>query len=148
MSEFGERMLDGDRRPDAKAVADWIGAANHKRWTRILRFIADSYPGVFPADDWLYGGRKHGWGLRFKKSKSFCWLIPEHNRLAVLIVFGGAEREKVEIVLPELSPDVRKKYAQAPTYHDGKWLVVHVDRDELVDDIEKLLTVKRRPKRV
>ncbi len=148
MSEFGERMLDGDRRPDEKAVADWIGAANYKRWTRILRFIEDNYPGISPPDNWLYGGKKHGWGLRFKKSKSFCWLIPEHNRLAVLIVFGGQEREKAEIILPELSPDVRKKYAQATTYHDGKWLVLHVDRDELVDDIEKLLTVKRRPKRV
>ncbi len=146
MSELGERMLDGSRQPDLDAVARWIGVANFRRWTRLTRFIEDNYPGVFPADDWLYGGKKHGWGLRFKKSKSFCTLIPERHHLAVLIVFGGAEREKAETVLPELSPDVRRKYAAATTYHDGKWLVLPVDRDELLDDVETLLTLKRRPR--
>src|SRR4030043_2080716 len=93
MSELTERMLDGSRRPEEKAVAAWIGATNYKRWRRLLQFIEDNYPGVFAPDDWLYGGKKHGWGLRFKKSKSFCTLIPERNRLVVLIVFGSEERE-------------------------------------------------------
>ena len=63
----------------------------------------DNYPGVF-TPDWIFGGKKYGWGLRFKKSKSFCTLLPERNRLLVQIVFGGEEREKAEKVLPELSP--------------------------------------------
>ncbi len=146
MAEIGERMVDKAEQPDEKDVADWIGSANWRRWTRILRFIEDNYPGVFPADDWVYGGKKYGWGLRFKKSKSFCTLIPERGRLAALIVFGGAEREKAETILPRLSPDVRHKYAAATTYHDGKWLVLYLDNDELLDDVEKLLALKRRPK--
>ena len=32
--------------------------------------------------------------LRFKKSKSFCSLIPEKNNLKILIVFGTEEREE------------------------------------------------------
>jgi hypothetical protein len=146
MSEVGQRMVDGTSRPDAEAVADWIGSANYKRWTRILRFIEDNYPGVFAADDWVYGGKKHGWGLRFKKSKSFCTLIPERGRLVVLIVFGGEQREKAETILPELSADVRQRYTEATTYHDGKWLAIAIDRDEILDDVEKLLAIKRKPK--
>ena len=66
----------------------------------------------------------------------------------VQIVFGAEERAKAEKVLPELSPGVREAYTNATTYHDGKWLAVAVDRDKILDDIERLLMVKRRPKPV
>lgn len=126
-------------------IAQWIGMRNHRRWTRLLRFIEDNYPGVF-TPDWIFGGKKYGWGLRFKKSKSFCTLIPEQDRLLVQIVFGGPEREKAEKILPELSPGVRAAYLNATTYHDGKWLAVAVDRDDILDDIERLLAIKRKPR--
>jgi len=140
-------MLDGAKEPDAGSVQQWIGARNYKRWTRLLEFIEENYPGVF-APDWIFGGRKYGWGLRFKKSKSFCTLLPERNRFLVQIVFGGEERERAEEVLTELSPGVRDAYRNATTYHDGKWLAVVVDNNEVLDDIKRLLAIKRRPRRV
>lgn len=146
MSEFGQRMVEGDGGPDVRSVAAWIGAGNWKRWTRLTEFIDAKYPGVF-TPDWIYGGKKHGWGLRFKKSKSFCTLIPERNRLVVLIVFGAQEREETEKILARLSPAVREQYMNATTYHDGKWLAVVVDSDDVLDDIERLLAIKRRPQR-
>ena len=146
MSELGQRMLDGSTQPDAESVAQWLGAGDYRHWTRLLEFIEGNYPGVF-TPDWIFGGRKYGWGLRFKKSKSFCTLIPERNRLVVQIVFGGEEREKAEKILPRLTPTVRKAYTEATTYHDGKWLAVAADRQETLDDIEKLLAIKRKPKR-
>ena len=145
MREIRERMLDGSREPDGQSVAQWVGVGEYRRWMRLAGFIESNYPGVF-TPDWIFGGKKYGWGLRFKKSKSFCTLIPERNQLVVQIVFGGEERQKVEKILPELSPDIRKVYAEATTYHDGKWLAIVVDRDEVLDDIEKLLAIKRKPK--
>jgi hypothetical protein len=138
-------MLDGSRQPDARSVAAWLGVSEYKHWTRLLEFIEVNYPGVF-TPDWIFGGKKYGWGLRFKKSKSFCTLIPERNRLVVQIVFGGEEREKAEKILSEDS-GVRKAYAEATTYHAGKWLALIAEREETLDDIEKLLAVKRKPKR-
>jgi len=146
MSDVGERMLDGSVQPDTQSVAAWLGASEYRHWTRLLEFIEANYPGVF-TPDWIFGGKKYGWGLRFKKSKSFCTLIPERNRLIVQIVFGGAEREKAEKILPGLTPSVRTAYAEATTYHDGKWLALVADRKETLDDIETLLVVKRKPKR-
>ncbi len=140
-------MVEGEKEPDVASVRGWIGARNYRRWMMLRAFIDESYPGVF-TPDWIFGGKKHGWGLRFKKSKSFCMLIPEHNRLLVQIVFGGEEREKAEKILPELSPAVRDAYVNATTYHDGKWLALALDSDEVQADIERLLAVKRKPKRV
>jgi hypothetical protein len=145
MREIRARMLDGGTEPDGRSVAKWLGAGQYRRWTRLTEFIESNYPGVF-APDWIFGGKKYGWGLRFKKSKSFCTLIPERNQLVVQIVFGREEREQAEKILPQLCPDIRKTYAEATTYHDGKWLAIVADRDEVLDDIERLLALKRRPK--
>ncbi len=147
MAEPGERMVDRDNRPDARSVSRWVGPRNYQRWSRILEFIEANYPGVF-SPDWVFGGKKHGWGLRFKKSKSFCTLIPERNRFMIQIVFGAEERRKVEGVLAELASHAREDYRAATTYHDGKWLGLIVDGDDVVADIERLLAVKRKPKGV
>lgn len=146
MAVLGQRMLERDKEPDGESVQGWLGTRNSKRWTRLLEFIDENYPGVF-TPDWIFSGKKYGWCLRFKKSKSFCTLIPERNRLLVQIVFGAEERAKAEEVLPELSPEVREAYANATTYHDGKWLALVLDRDAVQADIERLLAVKRKPKR-
>jgi hypothetical protein len=145
MSELGQRIVDGNKEPDAKMVSEWVGPRNYRRWGHILHLIGTNYPGVF-TPDWIFGGRKYGWGLRFKKSKSFCTLLPERNRLKIQIVFGGEERKKVEAILPELASHARDDYAKATTYHDGKWLGLVVDSEEVLADVERLLTVKRKPK--
>ncbi len=145
MDEPGQRMVTGDKEPDAISVSAWIGAKDYRRWTEIVRFIDACYPGVF-APDWIFGGKKYGWGLRFKKSKSFCTLIPERGRLKIQIVFGGEEREKVEAILPQLGSRAREEYLSATTYHDGKWLALVVDSQEVLADVKRLLMVKRKPK--
>ena len=74
-------------------------------------------------------------------------MIPERSRLVVQIVLGGQEREKVEKILPELSWSIRQVYAEATTYHDGKWLAIAADGETTLDDIDRLLAVRRKPKR-
>jgi hypothetical protein len=138
-----ERLVDASQRPTTAMVAEFIGSGNAARWSELLRFIEETYPGVFEGE-WLYGGAKHGWSLRFKKSKSFCTFVPERGSLKLLIVFGAAEREKAEVVVPTLASHVKADYLVATIYHDGKWVLVDVDGDDVVSDVEQLLLVKRR----
>jgi hypothetical protein len=123
-----------------------LGDKAYGFWIQITDFINKNYPEIFKPD-WLFGGKKHGWCLRFKKSKSFCTLIPEKDNLGVLIVFGAQEREKAEAILSELSPKVRRDYETATTYHDGKWLLINLDSEEALVDTFRLLELKRRPKK-
>jgi len=138
-------MTGKDKKPDAKRLLAWLGATNYKRWNRLVEFIDVTYPGVF-TPEWLFGGTRYGWSLRFKTSRSFCTLVPERNRLLVLIVFGKAEKEKAKTIFGELSPTAREVYTQANTYHDGKWVFIPVERDQRLRDIQKLLAVKRHPR--
>ncbi len=144
MSEH-PRMLDGGKPPDPGQVAEWIGPKASAHWTELTGFIEARYPGVFDRT-WWFGGKKWGWSLRFKKSKSFCNLIPERGQFKALLVFGADEREKVEAVLPQLSSHLRDDYAEATTFHDGKWVAAVVDSKKVVTDIERLLVLKRKPK--
>jgi len=73
-------------------------------------------------------------------------MIPEKNRFAILIVFGAEERTKVETIRGGLSAQIQRAYDDATTYHDGKWLLLTVDADRVVDDVERLLSVKRKSK--
>ena len=140
----GERMTDRSCPPDARSVGAWLGVDAAAYWERLTNLIAEEYPGVF-TPEWLYGGKKHGWSLRYKKNKSFCTLIPEKNRCALVIVFGAEERKKVEDPHCLLSGATRLAYDAAATYHDGKWLLLAVDGEEVLRDIKILLAVKRKP---
>jgi hypothetical protein len=140
------RFTEPGSPPTAEQIECRLGKKACGHWRHLTDMIARSYPGVF-APEWLYGGKKHGWSLRYKKSKSFCTLIPEKGRCLLLIVFGAQERAVVETIRKQLSARVRKAYDQATTYHDGKWLLLDVNDKTVCADAEMLLAVKRRPRR-
>ncbi len=144
MNESNAPMIEPGSSPTSKQVEAWMGKQAFSFWTQLSTWIAQSYPGAF-TPEWLFGGR-HGWYLRYKKSKSFCSFIPKKERFAILIVFGAAERAKVEAMRPELSAPTRKAYQNAPTYHDGKWLCLPVSNAVTIRDVRRLLLLKRRPK--
>jgi hypothetical protein len=145
MKESNNRLTEPGSMPSDSAIAEWIGKGAYTYWKQVTHLIEQIYPNVF-TPEWLFGGRKHGWTLRYKKNKSFCTLIPEKNRFAILLVFGSEERAKVDAMRDSLSLDTQKKYDEATTYHDGKWLVLSVSTDKVLEDVMRLLAVKRRPK--
>jgi len=145
MTESSLRMKEPGKSPTPSQIAAWIGKDAYGFWKRVTQLIDQNYPGVF-SPEWLFGGKKHGWSLRYKKGRSFCTLIPEKNRFAIQIVFGAEERAKVETMRGELSSRTQKEYDKATTYHDGKWLLLSVDTDKAVNDVERLLAVKLKPK--
>ncbi|MBN1319224.1 MAG: DUF3788 domain-containing protein [Thermoleophilia bacterium] len=146
MSEKGLRMLDRDHPPGDAEVRPWIGEGAYEHWRTVTESIERLYPGIFRAE-WLYGGKKHGWSLRYKKSRPLCTLVPEKGRFLVLLVFGAAEWEKVEAVRDSLSRRTVAEYDAATTYHDGKWVVLTIDGQEAIEDLELLWAVKRKPKK-
>lgn len=139
------RMTQKDKPPSESEIREWIGSEACQYWQKMTKWIEQDYPGIF-APEWLYGGQKHGWSLRYKKSRSFCTFIPEKNRFSLLIVFGREERAKVESLKDRLSRQTRKEYDQAKTFADGKWMLLSCDSDRVCQDVQLLLTVKRKPK--
>lgn len=64
-----------------------------------------------------------------------------------MIVFGKVERAKFEDIRDTLSDSVCKRYDEATTYRDGKWVMFEPTDTSEFDDYIKLLTIKRKPNR-
>ena len=145
MDESIFRMIQPRKPPSDTEVAEWIGNEANEYWKHVTHLIEQNYPNIF-TPEWLFGGKKHGWSLRYKKSKSFCTFIPEKDRFALLIVFGAIEREKVKEIRDSLSKYTQKEYDNAKTYHDGKWVLLTINSNEVIKDVMNLLVIKRKPK--
>jgi hypothetical protein len=142
---IGDRMVIGKSTPpDDGTVRDWIGAGVFRHWTQLQNWIDESYPGVF-APEWLYGGKKRGWSLRYKKTKAFCTFLPEFRRFSAVVVLGGAEREKFEERRHVWPPQLMLLYNEARTYPDGKFLTVAISSANDRHNVTELLTMKRPP---
>ena len=145
MNESITRMTQPFNPPNDTEIAEWIGYEAYEYWKHVTHLIERNYSSIF-TPEWLFGGKKHGWSLRYKKNKSFCTFIPEKNRFALLIVFGAKEREKVENIRDSLSTRTQMEYDKTTTYHDGKWVLLTINSDKVVEDVMNLLVIKRKPK--
>ncbi|ACB75120.1 DUF3788 domain-containing protein [Opitutus terrae] len=141
------RLTDRAAPPTPDDLAYFLGQTAFERWNQMLTRIDALYPALF-APDWIYGGAKHGWALRFKKSKSFCTLIPEDGRVSIQIVFGADERAKMVTTRRRLTAASRKAYDNARAFHDGKWLYLTLSSAAVVEDVFQMLAVKRKPRRL
>ncbi|PTR34097.1 uncharacterized protein DUF3788 [Luteibacter sp. OK325] len=141
---IGDRINDKSAPPDENTVRDWIGAKGFRHWVKLRSWIDTSYPGIFEPE-WLYGGKKRGWTLRYKKTKAFCTLLPGYRLLSVQVVLGRAEREKFEERRYVWRPELVKLYDEARAYPDGKWLTVAVSSADDRRDVTALVSMKRPP---
>lgn len=97
---------------------------------------------------WNNGGKKWVYEYKFKKGgKTLCAFYFKENVLGFMIIFGKDERTKVEEIRKELSSDVLETYDNDQTFHDGKWVMFEITDDSLLEDLKKLLLIKRKPNR-
>lgn len=142
--QIGDRMTDKAGAPDDLAVREWIGPEASKQWTELRAWIEATYPAVFEPE-WLYGGQKRGWSLRYKKTRAFCTFLPEYQRLSVIVVLGGAEREKFEGRRYAWRDRLVTLYDESKVFPDGMFLTVPVATDDDRQELIELLIMKRPP---
>ena len=101
-------------------------------------------------EDWKEGKPTHkNYNNLFirRGGKSFVILAVREGYFIAAVVLGKDEREKFEQQSETFGEAVCKEYDAAETYHDGKWLGFEVRDESLIDDIIRLLHIKRKPNR-
>ena len=139
------RMTDKTQKPSEEEIASFIGGLAKEAWQETKRFVEDSY-GLEP--ETIFYGEKYGWTIRYRKSgKTLCSLFPEKGGFTVLIVLGRKESDQFVSMRDELSSKIQKLFENAKQYHDGRWLWIRLLTRSDIDDVKKLLLMKRIPKK-
>ena len=86
--------------------------------------------------------------LKFKQGQKTILTIYTHeNCFTFLIIFGRKEREVFETQIDSFSDYIRDYYNNAKTYHDGKWMFIDVSTIEQLEEVKRLVLIKKKPNR-
>ena len=131
--------------PTEEELLSIMGEEKFKIWSEINGFIEKNYNVEFM---WDKGGKTGLFELKYRKSgKTLCALYPRQLGMRILIILGKVERDKFENSINEFTQYMKDFYDNTHQYHDGKWLYLDLLNDELIEDIKKLLLIKKKPNR-
>lgn len=134
-----------EKLPSKTDIVSIISTSTIAAWDELTKFVEANYDFEPVWDD---GGKHAVWELKYRRSgKTLCAFYVKEGYFTVLIVFGKAEREKFEASKAEFSTEIITIYDNTHQYHDGKWLWISVKDMSLVDDIKRLITIKKKPKK-
>lgn len=86
--------------------------------------------------------------LKFKQGqKTILTIYIDEDRFIFLIIFGKKERECFEICRNDYSKYICDYYDNSKTYHDGKWMFIDVTTMEQLEEVKKLIQIKKKPNR-
>ena len=84
--------------------------------------------------------------LKFRRSgKTLVTLYLRGESIITLIIFGKYEREQFEQVQDTFSEFIQNYYSTSRTYHDGKWMYINLQDDSYLNDVIRLIEIKKKP---
>ena len=131
--------------PTKEDIENLIGSPAIEAWSDLISFVESNY-NFDPV--WDDGGKYSVWEVKYRRSgKTLCAFYAKDGYFTVLIVFGKAEREKFDLARGDFSSEVVELYDNTHQYHDGKWLWVNVSDISLVEDVKRLIMIKKKLKK-
>ena len=126
-------------------MTDLLGQPLFEVWQKLCVVIDEKYE---MERLWNAGGKNWIYEYKYRRGgKTLCSLYAKDNRIGFMIIFGKNKREKLEEIRDTLSDAVCRRYDEAKTYRDGKWVMFEPTDTSEFDDYMKLLAVKRKPNR-
>jgi hypothetical protein len=128
--------------PEMDALADYMGEAK-PLWLKFTGQLAGNY-GVKPKLTYSVCSGKPGWNVKYQKSGQMLGTFyPEEGAFSALIVLSYKLDSAMEAILPELTCATAEKYRVAGDYMKmGKWMMLRIDTQEVMDDLLKIIAVK------
>jgi hypothetical protein len=138
-----KELFPSDRQPTMDEITDYIGGSCKKLWTSLMDYMDKAYK-TKPKMSYSVCAGKPGWNIKFQRSgQTFGTLYPEEGSFSVFLVISYKLVERMDEILPELSPDIRQLYIHAGDYMKlGKWMMFQIKDQSHVDDYKRLISVK------
>lgn len=138
------KEFSAEIQPDPQQISAFI---DNPLWEEMNQFLKTNYS-VEP--DYSYSGcnAQPGWNVKYKKAgKSLCTLYPMDGYFIALVVVGSKEVNEVEMILPTCTDYVQDLYKNTDSIpRMGMWLMINVTDSDILEDVEKLIQIRRKIK--
>ena len=131
--------------PTPETLEALTGKELYDLWTSLHQLIEQKYN---MEQMWNHGGKKWTYEYKYRRGgKTLCALYAKEQTIGFMVILGKDERTKFESMREMFSNAAQKIYDETTTFHDGKWLLFELKDTSLFNDIERLLSIKRKPNR-
>ena len=131
--------------PTPETLEALTGKELYNLWTSLHQLIEQKYN---MEQMWNHGGKKWTYEYKYRRGgKTLCALYAKEQTIGFMVILGKDERTKFESMREMFSNAAQKIYDETTTFHDGKWLMFELKDTSLFNDIERLLSIKRKPNR-
>lgn len=131
--------------PTAQQISDYIASPH---WENLNGFLKGSYQ-IEPSYAYSGCSGQPGWNVKYQKAgRSLCTLYPMQGFFIALVVIGNKEQAETEFLLPTLSDYVQSLYGSAASVMGGRWLMIHVTDERVLDDVKQLIQIRRKVKKL
>jgi len=137
-------IKDMNCEPNMEEMSTFI---NNPLFAELCQYLEKEYKALckieYSKDVWL-----RGWNIKFKKAgKSLCTVYPKEDYFTVLVVVGNKEKESVENLLPQMSGEIQKIYAETKEGNGQRWLMIDLKtRGAVYSDVLNLIRIRRQSK--
>jgi len=108
-------------------------------WSELMDFMDENYDCEKMCED-------KNMNIKFRKSgKTIVSMCINADKVNVLIIYGKNERAVFEEKTNEFSDYIVEFYNKSKTFHDGKWMFIDLFDKTYVDDIKKMILIKKKP---
>ena len=131
--------------PTPETLEALTGKKLYDLWTSLHQLIEQKYN---MEQMWNHGGKKWTYEYKYRRGgKTLCALYAKEQTIGFMVILGKDERTKFESMREMFSNAAQKIYDETTTFHDGKWLMFELKDTSLFNDIERLLSIKRKSNR-
>ena len=84
-----------------------------------------------------------GWSVKYRKSgKPFCTLYPMDGYFIALVVIEAKEMQAAELLIPACSDYIRRLFHGTTTKQGQKRLMIDVTKDDILQDVFRLISLR------
>lgn len=138
-------MFGADKQPDEKEIADFI---NNPLWADLNTFLQESYE-IKPSYSYSKCSGQPGWNIKYQKAgRSLCTLYPMDGYFIALVVIGAKEQPEAEALVTTCTKYIQSLFSASVSVVGGKWLMINVTDEKILDDVKNLIQTRRKIKRL
>lgn len=130
---------------DIAPTMEQIGAyVANPLWDKLCAYIGETY-GLKHFIEHSCCSMARGWNVKFRKSgRNLCTLYPAEGSFTCLVIANDRDLPELELLLPTCSVYVQELFGRTPSAMGGRWLMVAVESEEILEDIKDLLRIRWR----